>query len=152
MFVGMQNVVKVSLTVLKHVVSLLLLLWCLICLIRLVQVLKLISYVLVTLQAWNIHTCAEHSLTGPVGQVYAMIVGKDTLFAGAQVTTLIAISTFSLFFCTNVHRTSVATSASSLSRFYIYRINYSMKTQKQTREVKENLLKSIVLREICMHS
>ena len=37
------------------------------------------------LQAWNTHTNSELSLTGPVGQVYAMVVGNDLLFAGTQV-------------------------------------------------------------------
>ncbi|KAK9273123.1 hypothetical protein L1049_017930 [Liquidambar formosana] len=36
------------------------------------------------IKAWNIQTCADHSLSGPVGQVYAMVVGKEILFAGAQ--------------------------------------------------------------------
>lgn len=37
------------------------------------------------LQAWNTQTSAEMSLSGPVGQVYAMVVGNDLLFAGTQV-------------------------------------------------------------------
>ncbi len=37
------------------------------------------------LQAWNIETAADYNLNGPVGQVYAMTVSSDTLFAGAQV-------------------------------------------------------------------
>ena len=37
------------------------------------------------LQAWNTLTNSELSLTGPVGQIYAMVVGNDLLFAGTQV-------------------------------------------------------------------
>ncbi|KAI4354965.1 hypothetical protein L6164_003784 [Bauhinia variegata] len=35
-------------------------------------------------KAWNIQTAAEFVLNGPRGQVYAMIVANNTLFAGAQ--------------------------------------------------------------------
>ncbi|XAR71753.1 hypothetical protein NMG60_11018160 [Bertholletia excelsa] len=35
-------------------------------------------------KAWNIQTVADLSLSGPVGQVYAMVVGNDMLFAGTQ--------------------------------------------------------------------
>lgn len=37
------------------------------------------------LQAWNTLNNSELSLSGPVGQVYAMVVGNDLLFAGTQV-------------------------------------------------------------------
>ena len=37
------------------------------------------------LQAWNTQTNADLSLTGPVGQVYTLVVGNDLLFAGTQV-------------------------------------------------------------------
>lgn len=40
---------------------------------------------LVALQAWNIETAAEYNLNGPVGQVHAMAVAFDILFAGSQV-------------------------------------------------------------------
>lgn len=46
--------------------------------------LRMVSYV--ALQAWNIETAAEYNLNGPVGQVYAMAVAFDVLFAGTQVT------------------------------------------------------------------
>ncbi|XP_022739935.1 zinc finger CCCH domain-containing protein 63-like [Durio zibethinus] len=35
-------------------------------------------------KALNIHTANEFNLKGPVGQVYAMVVASDMLFAGAQ--------------------------------------------------------------------
>ncbi|KAJ9159418.1 hypothetical protein P3X46_024926 [Hevea brasiliensis] len=35
-------------------------------------------------KAWNMETAADYNLNGPVGQVYAMTVSSDTLFAGAQ--------------------------------------------------------------------
>ncbi|KAI4356870.1 hypothetical protein L6164_000856 [Bauhinia variegata] len=35
-------------------------------------------------KAWNTQTAAEFVLNGPRGQVFAMIVANDTLFAGAQ--------------------------------------------------------------------
>ncbi|XP_031382859.1 zinc finger CCCH domain-containing protein 48 [Punica granatum] len=35
-------------------------------------------------KAWNTQTSAELSLNGPVGQVYAMVVGHSLLFAGTQ--------------------------------------------------------------------
>ncbi|KAK9994407.1 hypothetical protein SO802_024110 [Lithocarpus litseifolius] len=35
-------------------------------------------------KAWNTLTNSELSLSGPVGQVYAMVVGNDLLFAGTQ--------------------------------------------------------------------
>lgn len=40
------------------------------------------------LQAWNIRTNAEFNLNGPVGQVHAMVVANEMLFAGAQVMTV----------------------------------------------------------------
>lgn len=39
----------------------------------------------IILQAWNTQTNQELSLSGPVGQVYTMVVGNDLLFAGTQV-------------------------------------------------------------------
>lgn len=44
------------------------------------------------LQAWNIQTNAEFSLSAPAGQVHAMEVGNEMLFAGTQVTVLQIIS------------------------------------------------------------
>lgn len=41
-------------------------------------------------KAWNTQTSAEMSLSGPVGQVYAMVVGNDLLFAGTQDGTILA--------------------------------------------------------------
>ncbi|OMO85979.1 hypothetical protein CCACVL1_09884 [Corchorus capsularis] len=41
-------------------------------------------------KAWNTQTNAELSLSGPVGQVYAMVVGNDLLFAGSQDGTILA--------------------------------------------------------------
>ncbi|KAL4288834.1 hypothetical protein HN51_057068 [Arachis hypogaea] len=35
-------------------------------------------------KAWNTQTCMELSLQGPVGQVYALVVNNDILFAGTQ--------------------------------------------------------------------
>ncbi|KAG8661513.1 zinc finger CCCH domain-containing protein 48 isoform X2 [Manihot esculenta] len=35
-------------------------------------------------KAWNIETAAEYNLNGPVGQVHAMAVAFDILFAGSQ--------------------------------------------------------------------
>lgn len=35
-------------------------------------------------KAWNTQTATELSLSGPVGQVYSMVVGNDLLFAGTQ--------------------------------------------------------------------
>ncbi|KAJ7975639.1 Zinc finger CCCH domain-containing protein [Quillaja saponaria] len=35
-------------------------------------------------KAWNTQTSTELSLSGPVGQVYALVVGNDLLFAGTQ--------------------------------------------------------------------
>ncbi|VVA34373.1 PREDICTED: zinc finger [Prunus dulcis] len=35
-------------------------------------------------KAWNIRTNAEFNLNGPVGQVHAMVVANEMLFAGAQ--------------------------------------------------------------------
>lgn len=37
------------------------------------------------LQAWNIQSNDEMTLTGPVGLVYSMVVGNDMLFAGTEV-------------------------------------------------------------------
>ncbi|CAI0549693.1 unnamed protein product [Linum tenue] len=36
-------------------------------------------------KAWNLQTNADLSLSGPVGQVYAMVVGSGLLFAGTHV-------------------------------------------------------------------
>ncbi|VFQ82223.1 unnamed protein product [Cuscuta campestris] len=35
-------------------------------------------------KAWNAQTSADLNLTGPVGQVYALVVGNDMLFAGTE--------------------------------------------------------------------
>jgi len=36
-------------------------------------------------QVWNIESSAEYNLNGPIGQVYAMEITDDMLFAGGQV-------------------------------------------------------------------
>ncbi|KAJ9691693.1 hypothetical protein PVL29_013774 [Vitis rotundifolia] len=41
-------------------------------------------------KAWNIESCADLSLDGPVGQIYAMVVDHDMLFAGAENGTIYA--------------------------------------------------------------
>ncbi|XWS48385.1 hypothetical protein CRYUN_Cryun13aG0072100 [Craigia yunnanensis] len=41
-------------------------------------------------KAWNTQTNQELSLSGPVGQVYTMVVGNDLLFAGTQDGTILA--------------------------------------------------------------
>ncbi|GAV61828.1 WD40 domain-containing protein [Cephalotus follicularis] len=41
-------------------------------------------------KAWNTQTNTELSLSGPVGQVYAMVVGNDLLFAGTQDAAILA--------------------------------------------------------------
>jgi len=45
----------------------------------------------VVVKAWNIQTITEFTLDGPKGQVRAMTVGNDTLFAGAEVTNHVII-------------------------------------------------------------
>ncbi|XP_010536494.1 PREDICTED: zinc finger CCCH domain-containing protein 48-like isoform X1 [Tarenaya hassleriana] len=35
-------------------------------------------------KAWNVQNNAEHTLTGPVGQVYSLIAANDLLFAGTE--------------------------------------------------------------------
>lgn len=50
------------------------------------------------LQVWNSQTQTELTLDGPVGQVYAMAVGNDVLFAGTQVYIMKTLRFFSLFF------------------------------------------------------
>ncbi|GAU41284.1 hypothetical protein TSUD_349240 [Trifolium subterraneum] len=37
-----------------------------------------------TVMAYNIDTASQYTLDGPIGQVRAMIVGNDTLLAGAE--------------------------------------------------------------------
>ncbi|KAI8560212.1 hypothetical protein RHMOL_Rhmol04G0238400 [Rhododendron molle] len=41
-------------------------------------------------QAWNTQTSMDLSLNGPVGQVYALVVGNDLLFAGTKDGTILA--------------------------------------------------------------
>ncbi|KAI8564724.1 hypothetical protein RHMOL_Rhmol03G0204000 [Rhododendron molle] len=41
-------------------------------------------------KAWNTQTTMDLSLNGPVGQVYALVVGNDLLFAGTQDGTILA--------------------------------------------------------------
>ena len=53
---------------------------------------------LVLFQAWNIESCADLSLDGPVGQIYAMVVNNDMLFAGAQVNFFIVFN----FLCRSI--------------------------------------------------
>lgn len=54
----------------------------------------LIRHQLVMLQVWNIQAQAELTLNGPVGQVHAMVVGNNMVFAGIQVITLTLLSRF----------------------------------------------------------
>ncbi|KAM7491671.1 hypothetical protein LguiA_034592 [Lonicera macranthoides] len=42
------------------------------------------------IKAWNAQTATDLSLSGPVGQVYALVVGNDFLFAGTQDGTILA--------------------------------------------------------------
>lgn len=42
-------------------------------------------------QVWNTQNSMELSLDGPVGQVYALVVNNDMLFAGTQVNLLFSI-------------------------------------------------------------
>lgn len=53
---------------------------------------------LIILQAWNTQTNADLSLSGPVGQVYAVVVGSDMLFAGTQVVSSVEKHIFLFFF------------------------------------------------------
>lgn len=46
-----------------------------------------IHFWIIYMQAWNIQNNVDLSLTGPVGQVYSLVVGTDLLFAGTQVNT-----------------------------------------------------------------
>lgn len=48
-------------------------------------------------KAWNTQTNQEFSLSGPAGQVYAMIVGNSLLFAGTQVIIRIVVFGLVLF-------------------------------------------------------
>ncbi|XP_019188078.1 PREDICTED: zinc finger CCCH domain-containing protein 48-like [Ipomoea nil] len=41
-------------------------------------------------KVWNVHTQIEFNLNGPTGQVYAMTVGNDKLFAGTENGTILA--------------------------------------------------------------
>ncbi|KAI8530431.1 hypothetical protein RHMOL_Rhmol11G0057600 [Rhododendron molle] len=41
-------------------------------------------------KAWNTQTSMDLSLNGPVGQVYALVVGNDLLFVGTQDGTILA--------------------------------------------------------------
>ncbi|XP_047943570.1 zinc finger CCCH domain-containing protein 48-like [Salvia hispanica] len=41
-------------------------------------------------KAWNVQTSMELSLSGPVGQVYSIVVGNDLLFAGNKDGTILA--------------------------------------------------------------
>ncbi|KAL2248617.1 UNVERIFIED_CONTAM: Zinc finger CCCH domain-containing protein 48 [Sesamum indicum] len=41
-------------------------------------------------KAWNVEISADLSLSGPVGQVYSLVVGSDLLFAGTQEGTILA--------------------------------------------------------------
>ncbi|KAI8571942.1 hypothetical protein RHMOL_Rhmol01G0159900 [Rhododendron molle] len=47
-------------------------------------------FLMVILQAWITQTSTDLSLNGPVGQVYALVVGNDLLFAGTQDGTILA--------------------------------------------------------------
>lgn len=47
---------------------------------------------------WNNQTQTELTLDGPVGQVYAMAVDNDVLFAGTQVYIMKTLRFFSFFF------------------------------------------------------
>lgn len=53
--------------------------------------------VLIGFQAWNTQNSMEISLDGPVGQVYALVVINDMLFAGTQVIFFLPLSTFFLY-------------------------------------------------------
>ncbi|MGV7462466.1 hypothetical protein PJI20_29505, partial [Mycobacterium kansasii] len=46
-------------------------------------------------KVWNIQAQAELTLNGPVGEVHAMVVGNDMVFAGIQDGTILAWKTTS---------------------------------------------------------
>ena len=48
---------------------------------------KLITNICVVIQAWNMGTSAQQSLSGPKGQVHALAISNEEglLFAGTQV-------------------------------------------------------------------
>lgn len=86
-FVGVPNVVKVNYTycfcfgydtvMLRHI--------------RAGKMMFVFFVGYVILQAWNTQTNTDLSLTGPVGQVYALAVGNDLLLAGTQVINVFVI-------------------------------------------------------------
>ncbi|KAL0661938.1 hypothetical protein Bca4012_098775 [Brassica carinata] len=54
------------------------------CLLEFIPYVSLFGYNLGP-RAWNIQTNVDLSLTGPVGQVYSLVVATDLLFAGTQI-------------------------------------------------------------------
>jgi hypothetical protein len=56
------------------------------------------------LQAWNTQTSADLSLNGPVGQVYALVVGNDMLFAAVQVILFASLFLWAMWFHFELYR------------------------------------------------
>ena len=54
------------------------------------------------LQAWNIQTNAKFSLRAAAGQVHAMDVGNEMLFAGTQIKSLKVLQVISFFYAVDV--------------------------------------------------
>ena len=55
------------------------------------------DFVVVVVKAWNVQAGSEFTLDGPKGQVLSMVVGNDTLLAGAEVTTMLWFLVVKLF-------------------------------------------------------
>lgn len=61
------------------------------------------------LQAWNTQTGTDLNLSGPTGQVYALVVGNEMLFAGIQVyfSFSVAFSQFAYRVCSVINNQKV---------------------------------------------
>ncbi|KAL3524228.1 hypothetical protein ACH5RR_017062 [Cinchona calisaya] len=84
-------------------------------------------------RAWNTLTTSDLSLNGPVGQVYALVVGNDLLFAGVQDGTILAwkFNSVTNFFepaaSLKGHNLAVVTLVVGAKRLYSGSMDYSIR-------------------------
>ncbi|KAG5230614.1 hypothetical protein OIU77_007239 [Salix suchowensis] len=84
-------------------------------------------------KAWNTQTNADLSLTGPVGQVYTLVVGNDLLFAGTQDGSILvwkfnaATYNFEPAASLNDHKMAVVSLVVGANRLYSGSMDHSIK-------------------------
>ncbi|KAL9265663.1 Zinc finger CCCH domain-containing protein [Drosera capensis] len=109
-------------------------------------------------KAWNAQTGTDLSLSGPVGQVYALVVGNDLLFAATQEGTILAwkynpsVNTFEPAASLPGHTGPVVTLVVGANRLYSGSMDNSIKVWNlETLQCMQTLVehKSVVMSVLC---